>query len=450
MGQNVLMPKLGQTVEESTIVRWLKNEGDRIAKGETIFEIETDKAVLEVESFYDGTLLRIYVEEGRAVPVQSVVAYVGEPGESAPEPPAVAAAKPKPKPAAAAKPSPVPGSVSAPPATTASSVTAAPPAVAVAATPGPTRFKISPRARRLARERVIDPTPIRGTGSGGRVVERDVWAYLEARGYDRIRVTPTAKLLAAKEGLNLLDIRGTGVSGRITVADIERAVAEKPKPMSKMRQTIARRLTQSFTTTPHFFVTVSVDVTDLLALRRELRKSEVRLSVTDFLLKAVALSLQEYPTVNSTSDGVNVQWHSHVNLGVAVALDAGLVVPVIPAAEELSLSEMHDLAGELIAKARDGKLRPDEMTGGTFTISNMGMLDVENFTAIINPGESAILAVSSIIETPAVRKGEVVVRSVVKMTLSADHRIVDGAVAARFINAIKVKLEDLELWKRLT
>lgn len=447
MGQPIVMPKLGQTAEDSTIVRWLKKEGETIAKGETIFEIETDKAVLQVESFYEGTLLKIYVGEGRTVPVQSVVAYVGQPGETAPAapPPAPLApvAKPEtvPAPTSAAAPRPVPTPRPAP---------MAPVPALAPATPTPALFRISPRARKLARECAMSPSGIIGTGGNGRVVERDVKAYLEKKGYDQILITPTAKNLAAKEGLDVFTLEGTGTSGRITVADVERAVAERPKPMSKMRQIIAQRLTQSFTTTPHFFVTVSVDVSDLLDLRLELRKKDVRVSVTDFLLKAVALCLLEYPEVNSTADGVTAQWHSHVNLGLAVSLDGGLVVPVIAAAEELTLLELHDYSADLVKRAREGKLTPAEMTGSTFTISNMGMLNVENFTAIINPGESAILAVSSVVKTPVVRNDEIAVRSMMKITLSSDHRMIDGALAARFINAIKKKIEDMDLWKRMT
>jgi pyruvate dehydrogenase E2 component (dihydrolipoamide acetyltransferase) len=310
-------------------------------------------------------------------------------------------------------------------------------------------LRISPRAARLAREAVIDPTSIIGTGPNGRIVERDVKAYLAARGYDRLRITPPAKELAARENLDILSLEGRGDSGRITVADVQRAIAERPKPMSRMRQAIAERLTQSFTGTPHFFVTVSVDMTDLEALRSRLKAQGTAYSITDFILKAVALALRQFPTVNSATDGRNIRWHSKVHLGLAVSVEQGLVVPVIRDADEMTLAEIHACAKALTAKARAGKLTPAEMTGSTFTVSNMGMLDVENFTAIINPGESAILAVSSVQEQPVVRKGRVAIRSVMKMTLSSDHRLIDGVVAAKFVNAIRSRLEDITLWKRL-
>jgi pyruvate dehydrogenase E2 component (dihydrolipoamide acetyltransferase) len=213
---------------------------------------------------------------------------------------------------------------------------------------------------------------------------------------------------------------------------------------------IAERLTQSFTTTPHFYVTVSVDVSDLLELRSRLKGEGRVFTLTDLISKSVALTLREFPMVNSsTTDGKLVRRYSGIHLGLAVSVEEGLLVPVIHHADRLALDVLHEQVEDLANRARAGKLMPDEMTGSTFTISNMGMLDVENFAAIINPGESAILAVSSVTKTPVVREERVVIRSIMKLTLSADHRLVDGALAARFINAVKKKLEDLELWRRL-
>jgi pyruvate dehydrogenase E2 component (dihydrolipoamide acetyltransferase) len=282
------------------------------------------------------------------------------------------------------------------------------------------------------------------------VVEKDVRAYLEARSYAQVRISSSAKQLAAKEKVDILTLAGSGEAGRIGVADVERALAERPRPMSKMRQIIAQRLTQSVLTAPHFFVTAEVDMTELVALRARLKQAGAPYTVTDFIAQAVVLTLTEFPDVNSSTDGKSVRWRSHVHLGLAVALEQGLVVPVLRNAEQMSLAELSARAKALADKARSGKLTPDDMTGGTFTISNMGMLDVENFTAIINPGEAAILAVSSTLQKPAVRAGQLVIRSLMKMTLSADHRLVDGALAARFLNAIRNKLQDLDLWQRLT
>jgi pyruvate dehydrogenase E2 component (dihydrolipoamide acetyltransferase) len=451
MATPIIMPKFGQMTEESAIVEWLKKEGDKVAKGDILFTVETDKSVMDVESFEAGTLLKIIVKPGVSVPVQSTVGFLGQPGEAVPEVTApVPAPAPKPQEAARAVPSapPAPLTRSAAPPLQAPP----PPSLQPSTTPPqpPSLFRISPRAAALARDCVIDPSRVTGSGPNGRVVEKDVKAYLETKGYSQLRISPAAKQLAAREELDVLAIQSTADSGRIGVADVERAVAEKPKPMSKMRQIIAQRLTQSVVTAPHFFVTVEVDMTDLVRFRAQLKEKGAPYTVTDFISQAAVLALKECPEVNSATDGRTTRWNSHVHLGVAVSLEQGLVVPVIRNADELTLAELNARAKELAAKARVGKLAPDEMTGSTFTISNMGMLDVENFTAIINPGESAILAVSSTLKKPVVRDEKVVARSIMKMTLSSDHRIIDGAMAARFVNAVRQKLEDIELWKLLT
>jgi pyruvate dehydrogenase E2 component (dihydrolipoamide acetyltransferase) len=217
-----------------------------------------------------------------------------------------------------------------------------------------------------------------------------------------------------------------------------------------MRQIIAQRLTQSVVTAPHFYVTVEVDMTETIAHRARLNAAGARYTVTDFIAQASVLALKEFPAVNSATDGRAVRWHSRVHLGVAVTLDQGLVVPVVREADEMTMAELSARAKALIDKARAGALAPDEMSGSTFSISNMGMLDVEAFTAIINPGESAILAVSSTVKKPVVRGDAIVVRPIMKMTLSSDHRLIDGATAARFVNSIKKKLEDNGLWSALT
>jgi len=458
MATPIIMPKFGQMTEESAIVEWLKKEGDRIEKGDILFSVETDKSVMEVESFEAGTLLKIVVPPGVNVPVQSTVGFLGNPGEAIPAvsapSPAPAASAPSaetPRPAALTAPKAPPARVTEPAISIAAPPAAIPPVPAVTPAPAaPALFRISPRAATLARNSVIDPMRIKGTGPLGRVVEKDVRAYLEKHGYDKLRITPSAKEKAAKEKLDLLALAGTGDGGRITMADVDRALAERPRTMNKMRQIIAQRLTQSVVTAPHFFVTVEVDMTELVKLRAQLKEKGAPFTVTDFIAEAAVLTLKEFPDVNSTTDGKIVRWHSRVHLGVAVSLEQGLVVPVIRNADELTLAELNAQAKELAERARAGKLAPDEMSGSTFTISNMGMLDVENFTAIINPGESAILAVSSTVKKPVARDDKIVIRSIMKLTLSSDHRIIDGAMAARFANAIRQKLEDIELWKCLT
>ncbi len=446
------MPKFGQMTEESAIVEWLKKEGDKVNKGDILFTVETDKSVMEVESFEAGTLLKITVPPRVNVPVQSTVGFLGNPGEAIPAVTAPAPAAPKP--AATATPVAALAATRAPIAAAASAPNAAPVAAPIPQLPSAisnlsTLFRISPRAAALAKHSVIDATRIKGTGPEGRIVEKDVRNYLQQHGYDKLRISPAAKEFAAKEKLDVLAIQATDDSGRISVADVQRAIAEKPKPMSKMRQIIAQRLTQSFRDTPHFYVTVAVDMTELIAYRSQLKAAGAPYTITDFIAEAVVLTLQEFPDVNSSTDGKTTRWNSHVNLGIAVSLEQGLVVPVIRAAEQLPLLELSQRTKSLAEKARAGKATPDELSGGTFTISNMGMMNVESFGAIINPGESAILAVASTKPQPVVRDGRIVVRQIMKLTLSCDHRIVDGALGAKFINAIKQKLEDIELWKRL-
>lgn len=390
----IIMPKFGQATEESTIISWRKTEGDKITIGDILFEAETDKAVMEVESFAVGTLLKIVVPAGVSVPVQSTVGFIGQPGDAVPE---VSASTPDPSEQAECGSQSSTGDLRAP--------SQREPVASRRLAP---ILLISPRAGKFAKEYGIDPTHIRGTGPDGRIIEKDVKAYLDAK----------------------------------------QAVAEKP--LSKMRQVIAQRLTQSAATAPHFFVTVSVDVSELMQLRSQLKEQGASYTVTDFISEAVVRALKEFPDVNSATDGKIVRTHSHVHLGVAVSLDQGLVVPVVRNAEELTLCERSQRSKELVEKARTGKLTADEMAGSTFTISNMGMLDVENFTAIINPGESAILAVSSVIKRPVVRDDQIVVCSMMKMTLSSDHRLIDGAMAARFANAVRAKLEDAEFWNCAT
>jgi len=449
MATPIIMPKFGQMTEESAIVEWLKKEGDTVAKGDILFTVETDKSVMDVESFEAGTLLKIAVKPGVSVPVQSTVGFLGKPGEAVPVVTAPPPAAPKPavaEPVRAVASAPVASSPTAPP------VAAAPVAVVAAPAPAPATsalFRISPRAAVLAKRSVIDPKAIKGSGPEGRIIERDVKQYLESRGYAKLRISPAAKELAAKEGLDVLNL-AVGEGGRITTAEVQRAVAEKPKPMSKMRQIIGQRLTQSIVTQPHFYCTVSVDMTDLIAYRNQLKAAGAAYTVTDFISQAVVLCLLEFPGVNSSTDGKTTRWHSQVNLGLAVSIEGGLVVPVIRNAGQLTLTEISATAKQLADKARAGKLSPDEMTGGTFSISNMGMLNVENFSAIINTGEGAILAVASTMKQPVVRDDKIVIRQIMKMTLSVDHRLIDGALGAQFINAIKTKLEDIELWKRLT
>ncbi|HPN84871.1 MAG TPA: dihydrolipoamide acetyltransferase family protein, partial [Victivallales bacterium] len=305
--------------------------------------------------------------------------------------------------------------------------------------------KPSPRARAFAKNYLINLDDIKGSGGEhGRVTESDVKAYLQESGYFERKITPSAFNLAKKEGLTLLQIEASGEGGRITLADVKDAAKEKPKELSTMRKIIAKRLSDSKKNIPHFYVTVSIDMTKTQSLRKKMKEEGDTVSVNDFIIKAVALSLKEFPMMNAECDGNLTKYKSKVNVGIAVSLENGLVVPVVKNADKRALDEIHAEVAELAEAARNGKLPPDKMKGGTFTISNMGMLNVENFAAIINPGESAILAVSSSIPAPVVNDGKIEIREIMKVTVSADHRVVDGADAAKFANALKKRLENPE------
>lgn len=456
MADAVILPKLGQTVEEATIVRWCKSEGEKISKGDILFEIETDKAVLEVESFFEGILLKVLSGDGAVLPVNTVVGYIGKQGESVPDkaPAAAPAPAPVPTPATqkeektAAEPVKT-ETVSQPVKAPAAAVPQAPARPAPVPVQQEQRIFISPRAKKLVESKAVNPARIHGSGPNGRIRVSDVEAYLERSGYNNLRISPAAKKMAVTENIDILTVKPTGSGGRIMVDDIRRAIAEKPAKMTKMRQVISSRLTQSFRDTPHFYVTVSADMTELLQYRQELKEQGEVYSVTDFILEAVVLSLEEFPIVNSFTDGHSVSWRGTVDLGLAVGLDDGLVVPAIRDAGSLSLRELHDVAKDLAERARAGKLMPDEMTGSSFTVSNMGMFGVECFNAIINPGEGAILAVASTQKQPVVIDDEIKIRSIMKMTLSVDHRIIDGVMGAQFVNAVKDKLENVEMWRML-
>lgn len=422
----VRMPKPGQMTEECTLIAWAKREGEPVARGDLLFEIETDKSAMEVEAFDEGVLLRRLVAEGETVPVNTVCGYIGAPGEEIPaEEPPPAAIPGEGSSAVSAPAASVPAATAAPVATATRATLAAPLALPRAAgAPRAGRIAISPRASRLAAEAGLDPRTIAGSGPGGRIVERDVRA---------------AHAAAVREARAVVPSPG----GAAHPAD-----EDLPRPLSRIRRVIAERLTQSVTTIPHFTVTVAVDVTGLLALREELKAGGTRLTITDFVLAATAQTLVELPDVNARTDGISVWPRRRVHLGLAVSLPAGLVVPVIRDADRLGLVDLHERAAALAAAARDGRLGPDEMTGSTFTVSNLGMFGVEEFSAIINPGESAILAVASAIPTPVAIGDGIAVRTIMRLTLSADHRLVDGELGARFLNAVRRRLEDPEALRR--
>ena len=420
MAEVVYMPKLSDTMTEGVVAAWTKNVGDTVKAGEVLAEIETDKATMEFESFFDGVLLHIGVETGKAAPVNSVLAIIGQAGEdlsaalanAAAGAPGAATSTPE------ASPSPAPV-VEAPAPVAAATPTPAPVAAPVAAAPvvannTTDRIFASPLAKKLASERGIDIQAVAGTGENGRIVKRDVDHY--------VPYTPANKPVVMPSH-----------TGEVSYTD---------EPISQMRKTIARRLAESKFTAPHFYLTLDIDMSNAIATRKALNNIDgVKVSFNDMVIKAVAMALRQHPTVNSAWMGDFIRRNDHVNIGVAVAVDEGLLVPVVRFADNKGLTQISAEVREFAQKAKDKKLQPADWEGNTFTISNLGMFGIESFTAIVNPPDSCILAIGGIKEVPVVKNGQVVPGSVMKVTLSCDHRVVDGASGASFLQTFKTYME---------
>ncbi len=433
---DVLMPKLGQTMEEATVARWLKKEGDAVSRGEVLLEITTDKATLEVESFYAGVLRKIVAPEGAIVPVNRLIAYIGQPDEPIPQVPSDTAEP-------AVVPTPTPRA--APTKEAEPALTPAAPS-AVAATPSG-GVKASPRARKLAEREHVPLRVPEGSGPGGRVTESDVEAYLERRA--GLRVSPVALRLAYQRGIDVLQVQGTGPGGKVTKGDVSAAPVGPVSPargrveeLSAMRRVIAQRMTESKTTIPHYYLVTRVDATDLVELRRRFRRErQERISHNALLLAACARALGAVPQVNRRWTDRGIEELVAIDIGLAVALEDGLVVPVVRGVDGLTVQEIHRASRELIEKARSKHLTPDDYAGGSLTLTSLGMYGIDFFIPIINPGQSAILSVGQMVEEPVVHLGEVTVRTMVKLVLSADHRVIDGVVGARFLEEVRTALE---------
>ena len=445
MVQEVQMPKLGQTMEEGTVERWLKKEGDTVTKGEPLFEVTTDKATLEVEAFVNGTLLKILVNDGETVPVNEVIAYVGEKGEAVP-----ATTPRKIAPAAAAK------KEEAPKAAAAAAPAAARPAAGVAARaplPKPEEIKASPRARRLSEAEKVPLAIIRGSGPEGRIIEEDVEHYIER--IRSLKIAPVAKEIAYQMNVDLTTVRGTGPDGRIMKDDVEAAAAAPAaagpameayrEEMTAMRKIVAQRMTLSKTTIPHFYLTVEVDMSRAVAFRKAFNeKSNSKVAYNDFIIKACGEAFREVPRMNASFEGDHFAFKAQADVSLAVALEGGgLMVPVVRDVQNKDYLQIWKESQELIAKARTKRLGPDEYEGGSITISNLGMMEIDNFIPIINPGQAGILGIGKIQDKPVVRDGGIHVRPMMAMTLAGDHRVIDGAEGARFISTVKKYLETI-------
>lgn len=447
MIQKILVPKLGQTMEEAAIAKWHKHEGDTIEKGDVVLEITTDKATLEVESFVSGTIRKILAAEGVTLPVNTVVALVGEPDDELPDDLMAleAAARGEGAPAPATTPAESAPAASATPAT--ATAPTAQPTPAIAATDG--RIFISPRARKLAAKEKIPVVVLRGAGPNGRITEKDVRAYLEKG--KAIRITPAAKVAAVERGVDVTLITGTGPGGRITREDVLAAPVVTPLAaapsagrveLSAMRRIVAERMSRSKREAPHFYIFMDADMTNAVEARKRINEAgSVRVGFHDILIRACAKAMAEMPAMNAAWDKDAIIRRGEINIGLAVAIDDGLIVPVVKNADRLGLTDIARQSQSLIEKARSKKLTPDEYEGGSLTISNLGMFGVDCFLPIINPGEAAILGVGSIAPKPVVIDGGIHIRSIMTLSLSADHRIVDGAIAAAYLKRVKNLLE---------
>jgi pyruvate dehydrogenase E2 component (dihydrolipoamide acetyltransferase) len=427
---NILMPALSPTMTEGKLAKWLLKEGDPVKSGDVLAEIETDKATMEIEAVDDGILGQIVIAEGtEGVPVNNVIAVLLEEGED--KSALKAAQKSAPKPAA---PTPAPAKAAPQAAAPASAPMPAPAAAAPARMDGE-RVSASPLARRMAQQSGLDLSALRGSGPQGRIIKRDIESALSGG-------APKRAPIAAPGAPGVAAAPVAAGPGAKALADLL-GMAYRQEPLSGMRKVIARRLTEAKQTVPHFYLTVDCRIDELLRVRKEIngRFEDVKVSVNDFVIRAAALALKQVPAANASWDDSGILFYDHADISVAVATPNGLITPIIKAAEGKGLAiisrEMKDLAG----RARDGKLKPEEYQGGTFSVSNLGMFGVREFAAIINPPQGCILAVGAGEQRPVVKDGALAVATVMSCTLSVDHRVVDGAIGAEFLAAFKKLIE---------
>ena len=400
MAEIVRMPKLSDTMTEGVVAKWHKKVGDKVKSGELLAEIETDKATMDFESFFDGVLLHIGIEEGKGAPVDSVLAVIGKAGEDFSALLSGGSATVKAAAPAAAEVAPVAASPVAAPVVASNS----------AAVAHEGRLKASPLAKKIAEEKGIDLSKVQGSGDEGRIIKKDVEQY------------QPSKQAAA--------VAYTGVE------------SFTEEPVSQMRKTIARRLAESKFSAPHFYLKMEVEMSNAIAARKAINEaSAVKISFNDMVVKAAAIALRSNPKINSSWLGDKIRYNQHINIGVAMAVEDGLLVPVVRFADNKSFSQIAAEVKTYSQKAKDKKLQPADWEGNTFTISNLGMYGIDDFTAIINPPDACILAVGGIKETAIVKNGQLVAGNIMKLTLSCDHRVVDGAAGAAFLQTLKNLLE---------
>lgn len=468
MAEIIIMPKLGFNMNEGKLVQWYKSEGEEITKGEPLFSVETDKTNMDIEATSDGVVKKLLIEEGDQIPVTLPIAVIGSADED------VSAAVADAKAQLAAGGADVSGADEAPEAAEKAEAPAETKVPAAAPKTADGLIKITPRARRVAAENdlAIEDLAIEGTGWQGGICEKDILEYLAS---NKVKATPVAAAMAKAEGIDLADIKGSGVNGKIMKEDVEKVIAAAKKavaaaedqapagageitpdgkeigekiPYAGVRKVIGDRLAESKFTAPHLYFTQKVNMEDVLALRKKVNEvQDKKTSVTDFIAKAVIMTLKKYPEMNSSLVGETIERYKSINLGIAVASPTGLIVPNIKNSQDMSVVEISKASTPLFDKARAGKLAVDEYAGGTFTISNLGMFGIENFTAIINPPEVGILSISSTKDEPFVvtkedGTKEIQIKPMMNIQLTVDHRIIDGLLAAQFVTNVKNLLEN--------
>lgn len=434
MATKVIMPKLSPTMEEGQISRWLKKEGDKVSMGEPLAEIDTDKATMEMQALANGVLRKIVIGEGQSAPLGQLIAVIAEPNEDiasllAEAPAAAAPAPAPPKEAEQPAPSPAPPAP-APQAKAAAAATGSAPAPRSVdnGQPQPAasdsgRMIVSPLAARMAAEAGIDLRSLHGSGPGGRIIKRDIEAAISQ---------PQAAPAAAPSYPRLVETGNFGAS------------AYHDEPASEIRKVIARRLVTSLGPVPHFFLTTEIEMDRAAEMRRGINAldPDLKISINDVIIKVAATALMQHPQVNASFQEKIVRYYERADIGVAVAIEEGLITPVVRSADQKSLSQIAAEVRELAERARSRRLKPEEYTGATFSISNLGMFGIDEFTAVINPPEGAILAVGAMSPKPVVRDNEIVVRQMMRVTMSCDHRIIDGATGAKFLQTFKKILEN--------
>jgi pyruvate dehydrogenase E2 component (dihydrolipoamide acetyltransferase) len=427
-------------MREGTVVKWHKSEGDTVARGDVIADIETDKATVEFEAYTNGVVGRLVAREGQVVPVGDLIAIITRPGEAVPDVQDVDTVT---------APSEAQADVLA------SSVSDDNEANPIELRSTTLEVRASPIARRLADENGVNLTLVTGTGPSGRIVEKDVLEYTSAQsasvhGSDWTLASPIARRLAREKGLNIGEISGSGPAGRVVEIDImnyqvsSSGLSNKIE-LSRMRQAIAKVTVDSKREAPHFYITAEIDMTKAMSFRDDLNEaatSDVRVSVNDLVIKASALALSNHEKFNASFQGDYLLLHSDINIGIAIALESGLIVPGVNNCESKTLLEIACASKDLIERSHSGNLSNSEYSDTTFSISNLGMFDVESFSAIIFPPHAAVVAVGSVKEQPVVRSGEITVAKIMKATVSTDHRVADGAEAAQFLMEIKSNLEN--------